>query len=79
MEEDDIIIEHFPDEQVLAVHAIDYINVRPQFADIANYIVTGDLPIDLSFKARKKFLHDVCYFMWEDPFLYKMSSDNVIR
>ena len=27
MEEDDIIIEHFSDEQVLAVHAMDYINV----------------------------------------------------
>ena len=29
IEEDAIILEHFPDEQVLTVHAMEYINARP--------------------------------------------------
>ncbi|KAG9450684.1 hypothetical protein H6P81_010649 [Aristolochia fimbriata] len=39
----------------------------------------GWIPKDLSWQQRKKFLADVKYYFWEDPYLYKICPDQVIR
>ena len=49
--------EEFPDEQVLEVAE------RPWFANIANYKVIGVIPQDLNWHQRKKFLHDVRFYI----------------
>ena len=28
---------------------------------------------------RKKFLHDVTFYFWDDPFLFKQCADRIIR
>ncbi|KAH9779814.1 hypothetical protein KPL71_007852 [Citrus sinensis] len=45
----------------------------------ANYLVSGLLPPELKFQEKKKFLHDVRSYQWDDPHLYKLCSDQVIR
>ena len=73
---DDLLIdEKFPDEQLFAV----CISELPWYADIVNYLVCEVLPPDLNFYQRKKFLHDVAYYIWDEPFLFKRCSDSIIR
>ncbi|CAN6688928.1 unnamed protein product [Malus baccata var. baccata] len=66
--------ESFPDEQLFAIH-----NVVPWYADIANYLVRGVLPPYVSTQHRKKFLSTVKFYFWDDPYLYKYCSDQMIR
>ena len=51
----------------------------PWYADFANYIVGGEIPAGLTSNAKKKFLHDVKQYYWEDPYLFKQGSDHVFR
>ncbi|XP_042045409.1 uncharacterized protein LOC121791599 [Salvia splendens] len=54
---------------------------EPWFADMANYLVTGELPrSDEITRAQKlKLKSDSRYFYWDDPYLWKMGADQVIR
>ena len=51
----------------------------PWYVDFANYLVSGLLPPELKFQQKKKFLHDVRGYQWDDPYLYKLCSNKVIR
>ena len=46
---------------------------------MANYLISGLLPPELKFQEKKKFLHDVRSYQWDDPYLYKLCSNKVIR
>ncbi|KAL8158070.1 hypothetical protein AgCh_002688 [Apium graveolens] len=70
------IKETFPDEQMFQVQIS---NVTPWFADIANYLATGLMPHDLSSQQRKKLLHDVKSYFWDEPYLFKQGADKIIR
>ncbi|XP_042044503.1 uncharacterized protein LOC121790325 [Salvia splendens] len=54
---------------------------EPWFADKANYPVTGELPgNDEATRAQKqKLKSDSRYFYWDDPYLWKLGADQVIR
>ncbi|XP_055824793.1 uncharacterized protein LOC129893304 [Solanum dulcamara] len=49
------------------------------FVDYANYLVSNFMPEDLTFQQRKKFLHDINRYFWDEPYLFRMFADNVIR
>ena len=49
------------------------------FSEFANYLAAGLLPTDLSYQQKKKFFADVKFYLWEEPFLYKVCADQVIR
>ena len=51
----------------------------PWFADIVNYLARGHLPPDMNSQQKKRFLHNVKSYHWEDPLLYKVCADNMIR
>ena len=51
----------------------------PWFADIANYLVQGVIPDDFNYNQRKRFLSQVKAFFWDDPYLFKVCGDGVIR
>ena len=69
-----VIHEHFLDEQIMAIR--DYI---PWFADFVNYLAFHVLPPDLTSQQRKKFPHDANRYLWDDPFLFRWCSDQVIH
>ena len=71
--ETSLIHEQFLDEQIMAIR--DYI---PWFADFVNYLSCHVLPPDLTTQPRKKFLHDANYYLWDEPFLFRRCSDQVI-
>ncbi|XP_021832270.1 uncharacterized protein LOC110772166 [Prunus avium] len=66
--------ENFPDEQLFATHII-----SPWFVDLVNYLARGVLHPDFTFQQKKKFLADAKYYFWDEPYLYKYCSDQVIR
>ncbi|XP_073137635.1 uncharacterized protein [Henckelia pumila] len=67
------IDDWFPDEQLFSLKDC------PWYENFANYLVTGTLPPNLTFHQRKKFLSDVKYYFWEEPFLFKICADSMIR
>jgi len=70
----EIINDCFPDEHLYALK-VD----SPWFADFANFLASNILPNNLSYQQKKKFFADVKNYMWEDPFLFKLCADQVIR
>ena len=75
------ITETFLDEQLLAIQQAQMLqqSESPWYADFANYLVSGLLPHELKFQEKKKFLHDVRSYQWDDLHLYKVCLDQVIR
>ena len=66
--------ETFHDEHLLSVVSKEL----PWYADIANYLMSGVLPYDLDYRKKMKFLHDIKFYYWEEPFLYKRCADGLI-
>ncbi|KAJ9544519.1 hypothetical protein OSB04_024226 [Centaurea solstitialis] len=69
------INDSLPGDQLLSVSS----SVTPWYADFVNYLVCGIVPHDFSSHQRKKFLHDVKFYFWDDPHLYRSCSDSIIR
>ena len=53
--------------------------VVPWYANIVNYLVGKVLPFDFSRAKKEKLKHDVKYYVWDDPYLWKFCADQVIR
>ncbi|XP_070013883.1 uncharacterized protein [Nicotiana sylvestris] len=66
------INDSFPNEQLLSVS----MNGMPGFADIANFLVTGITPYELSSNQRKKLKQDSLDFYWDEPYLFKIYMDD---
>ncbi|KAL1531292.1 hypothetical protein AAHA92_33985 [Salvia divinorum] len=56
-------------------------NMEPWFAELANYLVTGELPFstEVTRAQRMKIKSESKYYFWDDPYLWKMGTDQVIR
>ncbi|KAJ8770395.1 hypothetical protein K2173_015009 [Erythroxylum novogranatense] len=66
--------DDFLDEQLLGVQRI-----TPWYADIVNYLVAGTLPENLTRGEIEKIKRDAKYYVWDDPYLWKFCSDQIIR
>ena len=51
----------------------------PWYAHIANYLVTGEVPIEWKAQDKKYFFAKIHSYYWENPFLFKYCADQVIR
>nr|GEU99378.1 reverse transcriptase domain-containing protein [Tanacetum cinerariifolium] len=51
----------------------------PWFADFANYHAGNFTVKGMSSQQKNKFFKDVKYYFWDDPFLFKIYADQVIR
>nr|GEY21728.1 reverse transcriptase domain-containing protein [Tanacetum cinerariifolium] len=49
------------------------------FADFANYHVRNSVVKGMSSQQKSKFFKDVKHYFWDDPFLFKIYADQVIR
>ena len=66
--------ESFPDEQLFVTEAH-----LPWYADFANYFACNVLRPELSYQRKKRFLHDVKLYQWDDPLLFKRCFGLVTR
>ncbi|KAH9751265.1 hypothetical protein KPL71_014224 [Citrus sinensis] len=66
--------DDFPDEHLFVTQGM-----VPWYADIVNYLVTRILPSDLTRAQKDKIKSDAKYYVWDDPYLWKHCSDQVIR
>ena len=73
-EEPSPLQDNFPDEHLFSIQ-----KTIPWYADIVNYLVTRTLPGDLSRTQKDKIKSDAKYYVWDDPYLWKHCSDQIIR
>ncbi|KAK4411820.1 hypothetical protein Sango_0255000, partial [Sesamum angolense] len=65
--------DEFPNEHLHIVRGI-----TPWYADLVNFLVTGSLPRDMSRARKDKIRSEAKYFVWDDPYLWKFCSDQII-
>ena len=53
--------------------------IAPQDAHIANYLVTREVPSEWKAQDKKHFFVKIHAYYWEDPFLFKHYADQIIR
>ncbi|GJT37228.1 reverse transcriptase domain-containing protein [Tanacetum coccineum] len=51
----------------------------PWFADIANYHAGNFVIKGMSSQQKKKFFKDVKHYFWDDPYLFRICADQMIR
>ncbi|RDX98889.1 Retrovirus-related Pol polyprotein from transposon 17.6, partial [Mucuna pruriens] len=68
------IRDEFPDEQLLHIKT-----ATPWFADICNYVATSHFPPEASRAHKEKIRSNAKYYIWDDPYLWRLCSDKVIR
>ncbi|KAJ0911173.1 putative nucleotidyltransferase, Ribonuclease H [Helianthus annuus] len=67
------INESFPDEHIMKLDKL------PWYANIVNYLVTGDMPAHWDRRKRQHFMSQIKYYRLEEPHLWKECADQVIR
>jgi len=68
-----VIMAEFPDEKLFTV------GERPWFADMANFKTGNIVPDDLEWHQKRKFFKDANHYLWDNPYLFKVSTDGLIR
>ncbi|RDX60335.1 Retrovirus-related Pol polyprotein, partial [Mucuna pruriens] len=68
------IRDEFPDEQLLHIKT-----ATPWFADICNFVATSQYPPEASRPYKEKIRSDAKYYVWDDPYLWRLCSDKIIR
>jgi len=68
-----VIMAEFPDEKLFAI------GERPWFADMANYKVGNTVSDDLASAQKMKFFKDANHYLWDGPYLLKVSTNGLIR
>ncbi|GJQ94374.1 reverse transcriptase domain-containing protein [Tanacetum coccineum] len=71
------ITETFPLETLGSVAL--RVDSTPWFADFANYHAGNFIVNGMSSQQKNKFFKDVKHYFWDDPFLFKICADQVIR
>nr|GEV46221.1 reverse transcriptase domain-containing protein [Tanacetum cinerariifolium] len=72
------ITETYPLE-TLSMIAFRGSSSTPWFADIANYHAENFIVKRMSSHQKNKFFKDVKHYLWDDPYLFKICADQVIR
>jgi len=67
------INENFPDEHILVMCK------EPWYADIVNYLVTGQTPSNWSRQDKHRFFTQMRFFFWDETYLFKYCPDQIIR
>lgn len=70
-----VINETFLDKQLLAITSDEI----PRHADFVNYLASGEMPLNLETHAKKKFLWYVRSYVWDELFLFKFHTDQLVR
>nr|GFA90179.1 reverse transcriptase domain-containing protein [Tanacetum cinerariifolium] len=66
-------------ENLAADHLSGLENPAPWFVDFANYHAGNFIIKGMTSQQKNKFFKDVKHYFWDDPFLFKICADQVIR
>jgi len=77
--EDSPIRDDFPDDHLYILYNISDSFPTPWFANTVNYLVASVLPPLVSKAQTDKIKSDAKHYIWDDPYLWKLCSDQVIR
>ncbi|KAI3499631.1 hypothetical protein L1887_35435 [Cichorium endivia] len=69
----DEIRDSFPDEQLFSINKV------PWFANYVNFLAVGKMPAHWTKQQQKHFLAHARRFIWDDPDLFKVGPDQMIR
>nr|GEV28471.1 reverse transcriptase domain-containing protein [Tanacetum cinerariifolium] len=72
------ITKTFPHE-TLGMIAFHGDSSTPWFVDFTNYHAGNFIVKGMSSQQKKKFFKDVTHYFWDDPYLFKICADQVIR
>ena len=65
---------NFPGESLLRLST-----VEPWYADLVNFLTTNEFPPPFNKAQRDRLSSSARFFIWDDPYLWKHCSDQVIR
>ncbi|GJU60918.1 reverse transcriptase domain-containing protein [Tanacetum coccineum] len=69
------VIDNFPGETLMEINTRN----EPWFADFADYLVADIIPKGMTYQQKNKFFSDLKHYFWEEPYLFKVCSDGMIR
>ncbi|GJR61377.1 reverse transcriptase domain-containing protein [Tanacetum coccineum] len=69
------INEHFPLETLGVISS----ESTPWFADYANFHAGNFIIKGMTTQQKKKFFKDVKHYFWDDPYLFRICADQIIR
>ncbi|GJT43044.1 putative nucleotidyltransferase, ribonuclease H [Tanacetum coccineum] len=72
------ITDEFLDEHLMILKS-EINNDEPWYADYVNYIVGKIIPPNWIPKKRRRFFSQVRNYFWDEPYAFKLYSDNVMR
>ncbi|RDX78078.1 Pol polyprotein, partial [Mucuna pruriens] len=64
----------FPDEKLLHITT-----PTPWFAYICNFVAASQFPPEASRLYKERLQNDAKYYIWDDPYLWRLCNDQVIR
>ncbi|GJY01655.1 reverse transcriptase domain-containing protein [Tanacetum coccineum] len=73
--DDSEVDDNFPGETLMEINTKD----EPWFADFANYLVADIIPKGMTYQQKNKFFSDLKHYFWEEPHLFKVCYDGIIR
>ncbi|GJY19644.1 reverse transcriptase domain-containing protein [Tanacetum coccineum] len=73
--DDSEVDDNFPGETLMEINTKN----EPWFADFANYLVGDIVPKGMTYQQKNKFFSDLKHYFWEEPYLFKVCSDGMIR
>ncbi|CAM8953801.1 unnamed protein product [Rhodiola kirilowii] len=76
-EEPRAITESFPDEHLYALSTGP--GKLPWYTPLVNFLVGGTFPPSYSKAQCMKLKHEARFYIWDDPYLWKIGSDQILR
>ncbi|GKE41752.1 reverse transcriptase domain-containing protein [Tanacetum coccineum] len=73
--DDSEVDDNFPRETLIGINTKN----EPWFTDFANYLVADIIPKGMTYQQKNKFFSDLKHCFWEEPYLFKVYSDGIIK
>ncbi|GJZ16282.1 reverse transcriptase domain-containing protein [Tanacetum coccineum] len=73
--DDSEVDDNFPGETLMEINTKD----ETWFADFTNYLVGDIIPKGMTYQQKNKFFSDLKHYFWEEPYLFKVCFDGMIR
>ncbi|GJX08195.1 reverse transcriptase domain-containing protein [Tanacetum coccineum] len=73
--DDSDVDDNFPGETLIEITTNDI----PWFTNFANYLVGDIIPKGMTYQQKNKFFSDLKNYLWEDPYLFIVCLDGMIR